>query len=252
MSVSLKGLALTLTVGLGLTGCAVVPPNSGDNPKDPLETINRQTHALNMTLDEYVLHPVAQGYVDYVPESVRDSVHNFYSNLREPRNAINNLLQGKGADSAVSVARFLINSTVGIVGLFDVASYMNLEHAPEDFGQTLGKWGVPAGPYIVWPLLGPSTLRDTVGYPFDVAADPSTYLYWGESDLVPYSLAQGALYVIDMRAGLLATDAMLATAVDPYVAVREAYLQNREFSVYDGNPPLIFPEDDFGDEDFDE
>ena len=240
-------LAITLT--LALAGCAVVPSNAGDNPKDPLESINRQTHVLNMTLDEYVLHPVAQSYVDYVPEPIRDSVHNAYANLREPRNAINNLLQGKVSDSAVSVARFLINSTIGIVGLFDVAGHMNLERAPEDFGQTLGAWGVPAGPYIVWPLLGPSTVRDTVGYPFDVAAEPTTYLYWGESDLIPYSLAQGALYVVDTRAGLLATDAMLATAVDPYVAVREAYLQNREFEVWDGNPPIVFPADEFEDED---
>lgn len=250
MSSMLKTSLVAIALGSVLTSCAVVPPTSGDNPNDPWETFNRQTHAFNMTLDERILHPIAQRYVEYVPNPVQDGVSNFFSNLGEPGNMLNNLLQGKVKEGAVSFARFLINSTVGIAGLFDVASHMNLEEAPEDFGETLGVWGVKPGPYIVLPFLGPSTVRDTAGIPADWATYPPTYYFWGENDKRYYAYGLGALNAVDTRAKLLATDAMLQTALDPYVAVREAYLQNRENLVWDGNPPLVLMPDEFEDEEY--
>ena len=148
MKTTLKRSLIAIALSSALASCAVVPPNSGENPNDPWETFNRQTHAFNMTMDEYVLHPIAQSYADYVPTPVQDGVSNFFSNLGEPGNMLNNFLQGKFKEGAVSFARFLINSTVGIAGLFDVASHMNLEYAPEDFGETLGTWGVGPGPTL--------------------------------------------------------------------------------------------------------
>ena len=130
MKTTLKRSLIAIALSSALASCAVVPPNSGENPNDPWETFNRQTHAFNMTMDEYVLHPIAQSYADYVPTPVQDGVSNFFSNLGEPGNMLNNFLQGKFKEGAVSFARFLINSTVGIAGLFDVASHMNLEYAP--------------------------------------------------------------------------------------------------------------------------
>ena len=251
MSRTLQRTLVAAALCSALASCAVVPPNAGENPNDPWEAFNRQTHAFNMTLDEYVLHPVAKGYADYVPSPVQDGVSNFFSNLGEPGNMLNNFLQGKVKEGFVSLARFLINTTVGIAGLFDVASHMNLEYAPEDFGETLGVWGVGSGPYIVWPFLGPSTIRDTASLPVDWATYPPTYYFWGEGDKTKYAIALGALDVINTRAQLLPTDSMLQTALDPYVAVREAYLLNRENKVWDGNPPLVLMPDEF-EEDYEE
>ncbi len=252
MSATLKRSLLVIALVSTLASCAVVPPNSGDNPNDPWETFNRQTHAFNMTMDEYVLHPIAVGYSEYVPTPVQEGVDNFFSNLGEPGNMLNNFLQGKFKEGAVSLARFLINSTIGIAGLFDVASHMSLEYSPEDFGETLGSWGVGPGPYVVWPFLGPSTVRDTVGIPVDWATYPPTYYFWGEGDKTGYAIGLAALDAVNTRAKLLSTDAMLQTALDPYVAVREAYLQNRENQVWDGNPPLTLMNDEFEDEEYDQ
>lgn len=234
-----------------LVGCAVVPPGAGENPNDPWEVFNRQTNAFNVTMDEHILHPIAVTYVEWVPEPVRDSVSNVFDNLTEPRNSLNNFLQGKFRDGFVSLARFLVNSTVGLVGLFDVADHMDLKAAPEDFGQTLATWGVPTGPYVVWPFLGPSTVRETVAMaPFDLVAQPTFWLF-SDSDDWKYSLPLMALNVVDMRVRLLPADAMLQSAIDPYVAMREAYLNNRINLIYDGNPPLVLQADEF-EEDWEE
>lgn len=244
LSLAVVGSACALL----LTSCAVVPPTSGDNPNDPWETFNRQTHAFNMAMDEYILHPVAVSYAENVPQPVQDGVSNFFGNLGEPGNMINNFLQGKFKDGFVSIGRFLVNTTVGIGGIFDVASHMNMERAPEDFGQTLGKWGVPSGPYVVWPFFGPNSVRDTADIPAAWAMNPLTYVYLNNEDLWPMGVTLGALDVVDTRASLLATDSMLQTAIDPYIAVREAYLQYRENLVWDGNPPLELLVDEFEDD----
>lgn len=250
MSLCLKRSVVGVALTLALVSCAVVPPNSGENPADPWETLNRQTYAFNAKFDELILHPLAVNYVEYVPSPMRTGVTNFFNNTGEPSNVINNFLQGKVGDGFVSIARFLINTTIGVLGIFDVASHMSLTFAPEDFGQTLGVWGMPQGPFIVLPMFGYSTVRDGIGLAASTALNPLTYIGTGDNDYhwVPY-VATG-IFTVNLRAELLPTDAMVNTALDPYVAVRDAYLQHRLSVVWDGNPPIELPVDEFEDEDF--
>jgi phospholipid-binding lipoprotein MlaA len=163
---------------------------------------------------------------------MRKGVTNFSTNLRGPLHIINNFLQGDAGEGASETGRFLVNSTAGVLGLFDVATRMGLERHEEDFGQTLAVWGVPSGPYVIVPFFGPQTLRDALALPLDFLADPLTYY---EEDRVRYAL--WAVRVIDLRARLLGIEPFLEDSFDRYLAVRESYLQNREFEIYDGNPP---------------
>lgn len=217
---------------LMLAGCAEIPPNSGENPADPLETMNRHVYAFNDALDRAIARPVAQAYVDWTPEWVRNRVSNAVDNLIEPGNALNNTLQGKVSRGVESLMRFLVNSTIGIAGLFDVAGEIGLQSHPEDFGQTLGVWGVGSGPYIVLPILGPSSARDWTRYPVAVAADPITYVLWDEDWYWSAGITTVAL--VDGRARLLKLDTLRDSTVDEYAAVRDAYLAKRENDVRDG------------------
>lgn len=228
-----------------VAGCASVPENAGTNPNDPWEKLNRQTYAMNTTLDEYFVQPIARGYTKAVPEVVRQRVTGIFSNLGEPSNALNNALQGKGEDAAVSIFRLLINTTFGLGGMFDVAGGMaGQSERSEDFGQTLQVWGVPSGPYFVIPFLGPSTVTDAGGRVVDYFSQPMTYV---EDDLV--SWGAWGVAALDMRARLLPATDLLRDAVDPYVMTREGYLSMRRNAVYDGNPPLVLTPDEFEDED---
>ncbi len=243
MKNSRKALAAAV-LALALAGCAEVPPNAGENPADPWESMNRQTQAFNDTVDTYVARPVAKGYKAVTPEPVRNCLSNMLNNLREPRNVVNNALQGKGSGAFESFMRFIVNSTFGLLGCFDVAKMGDLEPQPEDFGQTLGVWGVGNGPYLVLPILGPSTVRDTVGWGGDIAAAIPTW-----TDRPKYDgWVVGALAGLDARTKLLDMDEVLETAVDPYAQMRDGYLQYRTNLVYDGNPPedtfLDDPEDE--------
>lgn len=158
-----KILALALVGAALLSGCASVPKDSGQNPDDPWETLNRQTFAFNQGLDFILIRPLAKGYQFITPKPVREGVTRVFQNTMEPSNAVNNVLQGKVEEGILSLFRLMINSTVGVVGIFDVAQMVDIPRMPEDFGQTLATWGVPKGPYFVIPVLGPSTVRDTVG-----------------------------------------------------------------------------------------
>ncbi len=220
---------------VGLTGCA----STGEKSTDPLEGYNRAMHGFNDTLDRYVLKPVAKGYRVVTPNPVENGVNNFFGNLLEIRNILNDVLQWKWKQAGNDTGRFLVNSTVGIAGIFDVAKYMNLEKSEgEDFGQTLATWGVGQGPYIVLPFLGPSNLRDTVGLPLDWVADPVGYI-----EHVPTRNSTRAFdYVVD-RAAVL--DAEKFVSGDRYTFLREAYTQRRNYLISDGAI-----EDDFGDGDF--
>lgn len=215
-----------------LAGCAQVPPNSGENPADPYETMNRNVWAFNDTLDRAIARPVAETYVEWTPEWVRTRVSNAVGNLVEPGNALNNTLQGKVNNGVEGVMRFLVNSTFGICGLFDVAGEIGMKSHPEDFGQTLGVWGVGQGSYLVLPVLGPSSTRDWTRYPVAMAADPLTYVLWNEDWY--WSVGVTTVAFIDTRAGLLALEGVRASTVDEYAAVRDAYLAKREFDVRDG------------------
>jgi phospholipid-binding lipoprotein MlaA len=221
---------VALVFALLLTGCASVPQGEVN---DPLEPMNRGIFTFNEKADELVLKPVAEGYRAITPSFFRTGVSNFFSNLGEPVNAVNNLLQGK-VDSAVSdVGRFALNSVMGIFGLWDVATPAGLEKSNEDFGQTLGKWGVSSGPYLVLPLMGPSTIRDTAGRFVDAPLSPQRYI-----DQVDARNTLYVLGIVNTRSELLEAGRILdAAALDRYTFVRDAWLQRRQNQVYDGKPP---------------
>ncbi|MCB1722209.1 MAG: VacJ family lipoprotein [Chromatiaceae bacterium] len=223
-------LGVVLGMSLGLTGCATGPDA---DPRDPLEPYNRAAYSFNDMVDEAVLKPLAGGYAYITPDIVDRGITNFFDNLRDVRSAINNLLQLKIGRAFSDVGRVAINSTIGILGLMDVASNMNLPSYKEDFGQTLGVWGFDSGPFIVLPLFGPSSARDGVGLVADWFTDPVTYI---EDDTLRWSLR--GLNIVDTRADLLnASRVVDEGALDPYAFIRDAYLQRRQTQVYDGNPP---------------
>lgn len=218
---------ISLRAGILLASAILLAPTAQAAESDPWESINRPIFTFNDTLDRWALKPLAQGYRYVTPQSVEDSINNLFGNLGEPCNLANNLLQGKVHAAGVDTARFLFNTTLGGLGLFDVATHFGLSRSDEDFGQTLGHWGLGSGPYIVLPLLGPSTPRDTAG----LVAD-SLYSYSQAIDDIPARNSTRALEVIELRAGLLPAERVISG--DKYIFVRNAYLQNREFRVMDG------------------
>ncbi|AJY50207.1 MlaA family lipoprotein [Halomonas sp. KO116] len=243
-----KGLPLLLVALLANGGCASTQTAENTNPDDPWEGFNRKVFAFNDVLDRYALKPVARGYRTLTPDPVETGVGNFFSNLGEVRTALNSVLQGKPANAGLATSRFLINSTVGIGGLLDYATLMEVTADKEDFGQTLAVWGWDDSRYLVLPFLGPSTLRDTTGLPADIAAYPVTYV---EDDTVRISLT--ALSLIDTRAGLLDQEELIRG--DRYRFIRDAYLQSRQFEVSDGelgDDPFASDTFDFDDSDFDD
>lgn len=220
---------LGLLLGL-LTGCATGPTA---NPQDPLEPYNRSMFAFNDAVDRTVLKPVATAYRDNVPSLIRQGVNNFFANLEDAWSVVNNLLQLKGAAAAESFMRFNVNTFFGLAGVLDVASEMGMEKHPEDFGQTLGHWGIGPGPYVVLPLLGPSSVRDTVALPVDYKGDLVTRV-----EDVPARNSLAGLRIVDTRAKYLGLDKVMEqAALDKYSFTRDAYLQRRRSAVYDGNPP---------------
>lgn len=213
-----------------LSGCA-----TSGNPKDPIEGFNRAMFSLNEGVDKVVIKPVAQGYDAVLPQPVQTGVVNVFSNVADVPIAINNLLQGKPGQALSDGGRFLINSTLGLLGIFDVASQMGLEKHDEDFGQTFGRWGVGDGAYVVLPLFGPRTARDSVGLAVDIYADPLTHI-----ENVPARNSLTALRIVSARAELLKADKIVEeAALDKYSYIRDAYLQHRRSAIYDGNPPRL-------------
>jgi phospholipid-binding lipoprotein MlaA len=219
----------TLGWAATLSGCA-----TAKNPKDPLEELNRSTYEFNQTVDRYALKPAAKGYRKVVPTPVRGGITNVFGNFRDVTSAINNLLQFKVGTALSDVGRVALNSTVGIFGVFDVASRVGLEKHDEDFGQTLGVWGVPEGPYIVLPLFGPSSARDSVGLIGDYFTDPEFYLVIDS----PENWIIFGTRIVNLRANLLEAERLLdQAALDRYAFLRDAYLQRRRSQVLDGNLP---------------
>lgn len=220
--------AVALAAAL-LSACATT-----GSPRDPLQPLNRAIFEFNETFDQALLKPVAQGYRAVLPEVVRSGVTNFYSNIEDLWIAANNLLQGKPENALQDVMRVAINTVIGLGGLIDVASDAGLEKHNEDFGQTLGRWGVGSGPYLVLPFLGPSTLRDAVGLVgVDTAADP----VWNARHVS----TRNTLYSgrsVNARANALDTVRVMEdAALDKYRFVRDSYLQRRRSLIYDGDPP---------------
>ena len=228
MGTPFRSAVLTVAlVGL-LGGCA-----TSGNPKDPIEGFNRAMYGFNEAVDTVLIKPVAQGYDAVLPDPLRTGVTNFFGNIADLFIGVNNLLQGKPDQAASDLGRVLINSTIGILGLFDVATRAGLEKHEEDFGQTFGRWGVGNGAYVVLPILGPRTVRDTAGLVLDMAADPV-----GNVSDVPTRNTLLGLRLIDARADLLPADKVIEeAALDKYSYVRDGYLQRRRNLVHDGNPP---------------
>lgn len=211
------------------------------DPKDPLQAYNRVMFAFNERADQYALKPVAKAYRFITPKPVQFVVGNFFSNLGDLWTGFNNLLQGKGKAAASDTARFFVNSTLGFLGFADVATEMGLEKHNEDFGQTLGWWGVPSGPYFVIPLLGPSTIRDAASRPVDTYGQP--YMWQDGHDALKWSL--WTVDKVHTRASLLdAEGALNDAALDKYTLMRDGWLARRRNQVYDGDPP---DEDDAAD-----
>lgn len=231
-------LPVLIVVAIGLNGCANSPEKStstneakytwGEVTYDPLERYNRWVHSFNMTADEYLLRPLAVTYKERVPAGVRAPVGNFLNNLREPLNAINYYFQGAGEQGTRTLTRFFVNSTIGFLGLFDVAGAAGLERKETDLGLTLGTWGTPEGPYIVLPFLGPSTLRASSGLTIQyLTRDYHSVYSWADVEHHYRHLATG-LYGLHLRADLLSLDELMEqSGADPYIFMRESYLQNR-------------------------
>jgi phospholipid-binding lipoprotein MlaA len=216
-------------LAVGLAGCATTGATRGD----PLEGLNRAVFEFNEALDTVILKPVATVYQAVLPELVRTGVDNFFDNLLDAWSAVNHLLQGKPVEATEMGVRFGMNTFIGLAGLIDVASDAGLERRSEDFGQTLGRWGIGAGPYIMLPLLGPSTLRDTAALVLDWRATPVAMLHESR-DRVPLAVLQ----VVSTRARLLSvTRAIDDVALDKYVLIRDGFLARRRNQVYDGDPP---------------
>jgi phospholipid-binding lipoprotein MlaA len=220
-----------------LAGCAT---QRAPSPRDPLEPMNRAVFEFNDAADKAVFKPVAQGYRAVLPDMVRTGVRNFFSNMRDPWIAVNQLLQGKVEAALSDGWRFIVNTTFGIGGIFDVAADMRLPKHNEDFGQTLAVWGLGDGPYLVIPIWGPSTVRDGVG----LVADAYAYLPWWIPDWldlehrVAWQNSLTALDFVNIRSNLLdATNILEEAALDRYAFVRDAYFQRRRNLIYDGNPP---------------
>ena len=225
-----------------VSGCALKPavPKEDRSPADPWEPLNRQIQGFNHGLDTVTFKPLAKGYQKVFPQWMRTGIRNFSFNLRAPLNAINNFLQGKGKAGLSETGRFVANTTFGLLGVLDVATDMGLERKPEDFGQTFAKWGIPDGPFVILPVIGPRTLRDAIATPLNILADP----------LIHYDNAsvRDKLYLIraiDLREKLFAAESLLEGSQDRYLSIREAYLQNRLYLIFDGDPPV---EDDLYEE----
>jgi len=227
-SVSWRKLALATVTAAALAGCA------GPNPRDPYEGYNRAVFNFNDKVDEVALKPAATVYKSVLPGFVQTGVNNFFGNLADVWTAANNFMQGKGEKGMSDVMRVALNSTFGLLGVLDVASEAGLQKHKEDFGQTLGYWGVSSGPYLVLPLLGPSTVRDTMALPLDIKADP-----WQYTDPVRVRNVGTVVRVIDQRAGLLDASTLLEdAALDRYEFTRDGFLQQRESKIFDGKTIL--------------
>lgn len=227
----MRHLHSLLPIALVLAGCA-----TPQNNYDPLESINRPIYSFNDAVDKAVLKPAAQGWSAHVPDGIQKGVHNFFGNIDDLFGIPAALLQGKWHSAGQGTGRVVLNSTFGLGGLIDIGSDVPFKKQDEDFGQMLGYWGIPSGPYLMVPLYGPLTLRDSV--------DPAARLAWGPIDYIEPLAGQIGYYgvaMVNLRAELLPLDGAVQDALDPYVFVRDAYLQRRWFKVHDGEPPHPLP-----------
>jgi phospholipid-binding lipoprotein MlaA len=229
---TVPGCLLALVALLSLGACASLPPGSKRDPRDHFERFNRAVYKFNSALDHAILRPVARGYVKVTPGPVRTGVSNFLGNLEYPKTIGNDIFQAHFIDFGSDIARLIVNTTVGVGGLFDPATRFGLEKHDRDFGQTLGKWGLPTGPYLMLPLLGPSDIRDAAGLVPDHFMTIDSLI--NNQDV---QIGVGAMRVVDRRAQLLPLDATLDSAFDPYALLRSTWFQRRDYKVRGDTPP---------------
>jgi phospholipid-binding lipoprotein MlaA len=235
MNVSIEARLMLLAMVLAFSsGCASSKAVQNNRVYDPIEPFNRAMYKVNDIGDRYVVRPVAVGYQRGLPPQMRSGIKNFFSNIKYPVTIVNDFLQGKFRDGGRDTGRFVLNTTVGLFGFFDPATRIGLMENDEDFGQTLGKWGVGEGPYIVLPVFGPRTLRHLTG---DLADSPLTPLIDITNDNIDIAWALWGVYQVDKRSHLLEVDQQVFDAYDPYLFVRDAYLQNRRYRMHDGDVP---------------
>jgi phospholipid-binding lipoprotein MlaA len=243
-------LASIILVALFTTACATPPVDREalaefQEINDPLEPMNRKFFAFNRGLDSALFKPLAKAYL-YLPEPARDGLHNMIGNVRAPVNLANDLLQGEFTRASTTLGRFVINSTIGLGGMFDVAANMGMEHHSEDFGQTLGTWGSPTGPYVVIPILGPSSPRALVGNVADSFLDPLTYLFDNQDSGLEYMLIRGGVEGIDERSRVIdVLDDIETSSLDFYATIRSLYRQRREAEVLNGEKDDNVPSGSF-------
>ncbi|MEQ1800333.1 MAG: VacJ family lipoprotein [Gammaproteobacteria bacterium] len=231
---TLATLALAACMALGTSGCATRAVGTDADAYDPLEPVNRVMYRFNDIGDRYLLRPMASGYRKALPQPMRTGVGNIFSNLLYPVTIANDLLQGKFRQCGRDGARFLLNSTVGLAGIFDPATRIGLAENDEDFDQTMAVWGAGEGPYLVIPIFGPRTLRHFLGDTVDAPLTPFLNIADGDVDL---TLGAWVIYQVDGRSRLLDADQQVYESFDPYIFVRDAYLQNRRYRALDGNVP---------------
>ncbi len=217
-----------------LGSCAVAPPRTDD----PLQTFNRKIFAFNQAADKLAIRPVARAYVKVTGPKERELIGNFFANIRSPVTIINDVLQGRPGPALETTGRFVMDTTIGFLGFFDPASVMQLAPQSTDFGVTLATWGVPEGPYLVLPFIGPTTLRDIWGLPVDSYLDPLGWYAREYSFRWHAQYAPSVFYLLTLRADALPLDDVLDSAYDPYAFLRDAYRQHRLYVIYHGNPPL--------------
>ena len=239
------GRVIVILLALLVTACAARNATEQEETPDPIERVNRGIYRFNVFADTWVLRPVARGYQWVFPPLMRTGFNNFFENLNTPVDALNGFLQGKFRQGFSDVGRFLMNTTFGLAGFLDPATHAGLNKHDEDFGQTLGVWGVPEGPYIMVPLFGPRTFRSGIGNVVDLFTSP---LYSIDESSIRWGLF--IAYQIHTRSTLLGVDRQVKEAFDPYAFIRDAYLQNREYLLYDGDPPeqeFLFDDEEFDD-----
>lgn len=225
-------LVLVSLVLATMCGCASRGTVRSEPDPDPLEPLNRAVYRFNDVADRYIAKPLARGYEKATPQALRSGLGNALDNLRYPITIVNDLLQGKFAQGGADLGRFVLNSTVGLLGFFDPATEAGLIEHDEDFGQTFAVWGIPEGPYLMVPIFGPYTVGSGIG---DLAGTQVSLLTQGPEDAALYSL--WTFYLVDRRYRLLDLDEQIQEAFDPYLFIRDAYLQNRRYKIYDGNVP---------------
>ena len=244
-----RAAIFTVTLGCQLVAAtAFAQDKPSEKDIDPFKPINRPIYAFNDFTDKYLLRPLGKGYNFILPRPIRTGIGNFFDNISYPVTIVNSALQGKGAQTVSDINRFLFNSTFGLLGFIDLASTRGFPRHDEDFGQTFAKWGIPSGPYIVIPLLGPSTFRDGIGILGNVRVNP--LIQYDNSSVRDKLLI---LWAIETRAALIGPDQAVQDAFDPYLFIRDAYLQNRNFLINDSATPVDEYFEDFEDfEDFEE